>query len=117
MSQKIFNTRSRKKEAFKPIQEGAVGIYACGITAYDVCHVGHARAAIVFDVVYRHFRSRGYTVTYVKNFTDVDDKIIERANAEGVTIKDIAERYIRLHDEDMGSGRFHRSDRTSRLQP
>ena len=103
MSQKIFNTRTRKKEPFKSVRDKAVGIYACGITAYDVCHVGHARAAIVFDVVFRHFRARGYDVTYVKNFTDVDDKIIERANAEGVSIRDIAERYIRLHDEDMAA--------------
>jgi len=76
---KIFHTRTRKKEIFQPLQEGKVGIYVCGITAYDVCHIGHARAAVVFDVVVRHLRSRGYQVTYVKNFTDIDDKIILRA--------------------------------------
>lgn len=103
MSQKIFNTATRKKEIFQPIKEGSVGIYVCGITTYDVCHVGHARAAIVFDVVVRHLRARGYEVTYVKNFTDVDDKIIERANQEGVPIAEISERYIKAHDEDMAA--------------
>jgi cysteinyl-tRNA synthetase len=103
MSQKIFNTATRKKEDFKPIQEGAVGIYVCGITAYDVCHVGHARAAVVFDVVVRYLRAKGYQVTYVKNFTDIDDKIIDRANKEGVSITEIAERYIKSHDEDMAA--------------
>ena len=101
MSQKIFNTATRKKEVFKPLKEGAVGIYVCGITAYDVCHVGHARAAVVFDVVVRYLRTRGYQVTYVKNFTDIDDKIIDRANKEGVSITEISERYIKLHNEDM----------------
>lgn len=103
MSQKIFNTATRKKEIFQPIKEGAVGIYVCGITAYDVCHVGHARAAVVFDVVVRYLRARGYAVTYVKNFTDIDDKIIDRANREGVGIADISERYIKSHDEDMAA--------------
>jgi len=103
MSLKIFNTRTRKKETFVPVKEGAVGMYVCGITAYDVCHVGHARAAVVFDVVFRHLKASGYTVTYVKNFTDIDDKIIDRANKEGVGIGEIASRYIKLHDEDMAS--------------
>lgn len=78
-------------------------MYVCGITAYDVCHIGHARAAVVFDVVFRHLKARGYNVTYVKNFTDIDDKIIDRANREGVGIDQIAERYIKLHDEDMAA--------------
>ena len=103
MPQKIFNTATRKKEVLQTIKEGAIGIYVCGITAYDVCHVGHARAAIVFDVAVRHLRSRGYRVTYVKNFTDIDDKIIDRAKKEGVSIKEIAEKYIKLHDEDMAA--------------
>jgi len=103
MTQKIFNTATRKKEVFKPIKEGAVGIYVCGITAYDVCHIGHARAAVVFDVVVRYLRARGYHVTYVKNFTDIDDKIIDRANSEGVSITEISERYIQAHDEDMAA--------------
>lgn len=103
MAQKIYNTKTRKKEIFQPVREGAVGMYVCGITAYDVCHIGHARAAIVFDVVFRHLKARGYDVTYVKNFTDIDDKIIDRANQEGVGITEIAERYIALHDEDMAA--------------
>ena len=103
MAQKIYNTKTRKKEIFQPVREGAVGMYVCGITAYDVCHIGHARAAVVFDVVFRHLKARGYDVTYVKNFTDIDDKIIDRANREGVGIAEIAERYIALHDEDMAS--------------
>lgn len=103
MPQKIYNTKTRKKEVLQPITEGAVGMYVCGITAYDVCHVGHARAAVVFDVVFRHLQARGYNVTYVKNFTDIDDKIIDRANREGVTIRDISERYIAMHDEDMAA--------------
>ena len=80
-----------------------MNLYVCGITTYDVCHIGHARAAIVFDVVFRHLKARGYKVTYVKNFTDIDDKIIDRANKEGVGITQIAERYIKLHDEDMAA--------------
>lgn len=103
MAQKIYNTKTRKKEIFQPVREGAVGMYVCGITAYDVCHIGHARAAVVFDVVFRHLKARGYDVTYVKNFTDIDDKIIDRANQEGVGIDRIAERYIALHDEDMAA--------------
>jgi cysteinyl-tRNA synthetase len=103
MSQKVFNTKTRQKETLQPIREGAVGMYVCGITAYDVCHVGHARAAVVFDVIFRHFKARGYDVTYVKNFTDIDDKIIDRANREGVGIAEIASRYIKLHDEDMAA--------------
>ncbi len=78
-------------------------MYVCGITAYDVCHIGHARAAVVFDVIFRHLKARGYDVTYVKNFTDIDDKIIDRANKKGVGIDQIAERYIQLHDEDMAA--------------
>ena len=103
MPQKIFNTATRKKEVLQTIKENTVGIYVCVITAYDVCHVGHARAAIVFDVAVRHLRASGYRVTYVKNFTDIDDKIIDRANKDGVDIREIAEKYIKLHDEDMAA--------------
>ncbi len=103
MALKIFNTQSKKKEEFQPLQEGKVGIYVCGITAYDVCHVGHARSAVVFDVITRHLRSKGWDVTYVKNFTDVDDKIIDRARREKTGIGEIAERFIREHDRDMAA--------------
>jgi len=101
MSLRIFNSQTKKKEEFIPLHEGKVGIYVCGITAYDVCHVGHARSAVVFDVITRYLRYRGYDVTYVKNFTDVDDKIIEKAQREKKGIAEISERYIREHDEDM----------------
>lgn len=97
----LYNTLTRRKEAFQPIRDGEVGIYACGITVYDLCHIGHARSAVVFDTITRYFRYRGYDVTFVKNYTDVDDKIIQKGNAEGVGIADISERYIREHDEDM----------------
>jgi cysteinyl-tRNA synthetase len=101
MSLKIFNSQTKKKEEFIPLHERKIGIYVCGITAYDVCHVGHARSAIVFDVIVRYLRYRGYDVTYVKNFTDIDDKIIEKAQREKTGIAEISERYIREHDEDM----------------
>ena len=83
MTIKLYNTAVRRKEIFKPLQEGKVGMYVCGVTVYDLCHIGHARSALVFDVLVRYFRARGYDVTYVRNFTDVDDKIIERARQLG----------------------------------
>lgn len=101
MSLKIYNSMTRRKEEFEPLVPGKVGIYVCGITAYDVCHVGHARSAVVFDVVARYFRYRGYEVTYVKNFTDIDDKIIDRSRSEGTSAAAIAARYMQAHDEDM----------------
>ena len=101
MTVRLYNTLTKKREEFIPIEEGKVGIYVCGITAYDVCHIGHARSAVVFDVIYRYLKYKGYDVTYVKNFTDVDDKIIGKAIAEGTDIGEIAERYIREHNEDM----------------
>lgn len=114
MSIRLYNTLTKKKEMFLPITAGKIGIYVCGITAYDVCHVGHARSAVVFDVITRYFRYRGYDVTYVKNFTDVDDKIIVKANGEGTSISEIAERYIREHDEDMGALRIEKPTVTPR---
>ena len=102
MALRLYNTLTRRKEDFVPVKEGEVGIYACGVTVYDTCHIGHARSAINFDVITRYLRYRGYRVTYVKNFTDVDDKIIAKANREGVGFREISERYIVEHDEDMG---------------
>ncbi len=90
----IYNTLNRQKEAFKPLKEGHVGLYVCGITVYDVCHVGHGRVMIVYDVLYRHLKSLGYSVKYVRNITDVDDKIIKRAAETGVTPTALSERYI-----------------------
>jgi cysteinyl-tRNA synthetase len=101
LSLKIFNTLSGTKEGFVPLTQGRVGMYVCGVTVYDLCHVGHARAAVVFDVVYRYLKYSGYEVTYVRNFTDIDDKIIRRANEEGVPAPEIAERYIAAFYEDM----------------
>lgn len=102
MALRLYNTLTRQKEDFVPVKEGEVGIYACGVTVYDTCHIGHARSAINFDVITRYLRYRGYKVTYVKNFTDVDDKIIAKANKEGVGFREISERYIAEHDDDMG---------------
>ncbi|MBA4397875.1 MAG: cysteine--tRNA ligase [Syntrophus sp. (in: bacteria)] len=101
MTIKLYNTLTRKKEAFQPIRDGKVGIYACGITVYDLCHVGHARSAVVFDVISRYLRYRGHDVIFVKNYTDVDDKIIQKSHEADVGFADISERYIREHDEDM----------------
>ncbi len=114
MPLKLHNTITKHKEPFVPVEAGKVGVYVCGITAYDVCHIGHARSAVVFDVIVRYLRYRGYTVTYVKNFTDVDDKIIVKANAEGTDIFKIAERYIREHDEDMDALGVARPDHAPR---
>src|SRR5262249_55528526 len=101
MPLKIYNVLTRKKETFEPLQKGRVRMYVCGITPYDECHLGHARAAIVFDVIYRYLKHAGYDVAYVRNYTDVDDKIINRANETGQTYKDIAERYIASYREQM----------------
>ena len=91
---KILNTLTRRKEEFVPINEGKVGIYVCGPTVYDYIHIGNARPMIVFDTLRRYLEYKGYDVNYVSNFTDVDDKIIKRANEEGVDASVISERYI-----------------------
>jgi len=101
MTLQIYNTMKRNKEPFVPLKEGFVGMYACGVTVYDLSHIGHARALVVFDVIYRYLKYRGYTVTYVRNYTDIDDKIIKRAQEEGVTYREIADRYIKEFDYDM----------------
>ena len=101
MAIRVYNTLTGKKEDFVPLHEGKVGMYVCGVTVYDLCHIGHARSAIIFDILYRYFRYRGYEVTFVRNFTDIDDKIINRANQEGVDYKTIAERYIREFGMDI----------------
>jgi cysteinyl-tRNA synthetase len=97
----VYNTRTGKKELFVPLMPGEVRMYVCGITAYDLCHVGHARSAIVFDVIRRYLAFKGYRVIFVKNFTDVDDKIIRRANGEGIDPAVVSERYIREYEADM----------------
>lgn len=97
----VYNTLTRRKEPFIPLESGRVKLYVCGVTVYDLCHIGHARSAIVFDVIYRYLKHLGYQVTYVRNFTDIDDKIIRRAGQEGVDYRTIADRYIAAFHEDM----------------
>ncbi len=97
---KLFNTRTRQKEEFVPIEPGKVRMYVCGMTVYDLCHLGHARVLVVFDVIVRHLRSLGYEVTYVRNITDIDDKIIQRAQENGETIQDLTDRFIAAMRED-----------------
>lgn len=102
MTLRLYNTATRRKEDFKPLHDGKVLMYVCGVTVYDLCHIGHARSAIVFDVLVRYLRARSYDVTYVRNFTDVDDKIIDRAGELGKNTKALAEEYIDAYYEDMG---------------
>ena len=92
---KIFNTLTRNKDEFKPINEGEVKIYACGPTVYNYIHIGNARPLCVFDVLRRYFEWRGYKVNFVQNFTDIDDKLIRKANEEGITVPEVAERFIK----------------------
>ncbi len=101
MGFRIYNTASRRKEEFLPLAEGKVGIYACGVTVYDLCHIGHARNQIVFDVLTRYLRAKGFEVTYVRNFTDIDDKIIDRAKQEGKETSTLAQENIDAFYEDM----------------
>ena len=98
---KIFNTLSRQKEEFKPLEAGKVRMYVCGPTVYNLIHIGNARPMIIFDTVRRYFAYKGYEVDYVSNFTDVDDKIIAKANEEGVSADEISERYIAECQKDM----------------
>ena len=98
---KIYNTMSKRKEEFVPLEEGKVKMYVCGPTVYNYIHIGNARPMIIFDTVRRYFEYKGYEVNYVSNFTDVDDKIIKKANEEGVTATEIAERYIKECKQDM----------------
>ena len=98
---KLYNTLTRKKEEFVPVNEGKVGIYVCGPTVYNYIHIGNARPMVVFDTVRRYFEYKGYDVNYVSNFTDVDDKIIKKANEEGVSSHEISERFIAECKKDM----------------
>ncbi len=121
---KMYNTLAGKIEDFKPITPGEVKIYVCGVTVYDECHIGHARSAFIFDVIRRYFRYRGYRVNFVKNITDVDDKIIDKAREELATlnsplaglslndaVKQVAERYTRRFYEDMEALGIERADK------
>src|SRR6478609_2205264 len=97
---KIHNTLSRQKEAFTPIVPGKVGMYVCGMTVYDFCHIGHARVMVVFDSVQRWLRASGFDVTYVRNITDIDDKIIKRAVENGELLSTLTQRFIAAMNED-----------------
>lgn len=97
----IYNTLTRRKEPFAPIAPGQVQMYCCGVTVYDYCHLGHARSYVVWDTVRRYLEWRGYQVRYVQNFTDIDDKILNRARQEGTTMEAIADRYVQTYFEDM----------------
>ena len=97
---KLYNTLDREKQAFVPIEPGKVRMYVCGMTVYDYCHLGHARVMVVFDMVARWLRASGYEVTYVRNITDIDDKIIKRAGENGETIRDLTDRFIAAMHED-----------------
>ena len=99
----IYNSQTRKKQEFVPLHPGKVGIYACGPTVYDYFHIGNARPFITFDVLRRYFEHRGYEVTFVQNFTDIDDKMIKRANAEGITVKELGDRFIKEYYQDAKS--------------
>lgn len=97
---KIYNTLTHKKEEFQPIEPGKIRMYVCGLTTYDYSHIGHARMLVAFDVIVRYLRNSGYEVTYVRNITDVDDKIIQRANENGEPFNELTDRFIALMHED-----------------
>lgn len=101
--QKIHNSLTRRKETLKLITPGKVRMYVCGMTVYDFCHIGHARMLVVFDMVTRYLRERGYNVTYVRNITDIDDKIINRAAENGESIQQLTERFIRFMNQDLAA--------------
>ncbi|MGK7878427.1 MAG: cysteine--tRNA ligase [Xenococcaceae cyanobacterium] len=101
MTLTLYNTLTRRKEPFEPIEPGKVRMYCCGITVYDYCHLGHARACLVWDVVRRYLEWHGYSVQYVQNFTDIDDKILNRAKEEGTSMENVSERFIKAYFEDM----------------
>ncbi len=101
MTVKIYNTLTRKKEAFHPLETGHIKLYVCGITSYDYCHIGHARSALAFDMIVRYFRYLDYKVTYIRNFTDIDDKIIARAAEQNTSTEELANRFIDEFYVDM----------------
>ncbi|HBB34767.1 MAG TPA: cysteine--tRNA ligase [Cyanobacteria bacterium UBA8803] len=101
MSLTLYNSLTRRKEPFEPLETGKIRMYCCGITAYDYCHLGHARTCIIWDTARRYLQWRGYDVRYVQNFTDIDDKILNRARREGTSMQDVADRFINAYFEDM----------------
>ena len=107
---KIYNTLTCKKEEFVPLSPGRATIYACGVTVYDHCHIGHARSAVVFDIMRRYLNYKGLDVLYVRNFTDIDDKIINRAKQEGITWDQVAQKYTGEYYKDMDMLGVKRAD-------
>ena len=107
---KIYNTLTKSKQEFKPIEPGKIGMYVCGVTVYDLCHIGHARTFVNFDVIVRYLRYSGYEVKYVRNITDIDDKIIKRANERGISAKDLAEQFIVEMHKDFDALNIKRPD-------
>jgi cysteinyl-tRNA synthetase len=117
---RIHNSMTGRKEAFQPLEPGHVRLYVCGITVYDYCHVGHARSQVVFDVVRRWLEASGYRVTYVRNITDIDDKIIQRAAESGVPVDELTERFIEaMHEDFEGLGMLppHHEPRATQYMP
>ncbi|RUO67257.1 cysteine--tRNA ligase [Idiomarina ramblicola] len=110
MALTVFNTLTRKKQSFEPIKPGHVGIYVCGVTTYDYCHIGHARTYVAFDIVVRYLRKLGYDVTYVRNITDLDDKIIKRAAEKGEDFHQVTERFIGEMHKDFDALNLVRPD-------
>ena len=115
MSVRAYDTRSREKRELETLVEGEVGIYVCGITPYSPSHIGHARQAIAFDIIVRWLRKRGYSVNYVTNFTDIDDKIIDAADKEGVGFLEVANRNIDEYFEVMDAMNVQRADAYPRV--
>ena len=110
----IQNSLTGRKEVFKPLEPGKVRMYVCGITVYDYCHLGHARMLIVFDVVRRHLEASGYDVTFIRNITDIDDKIIQRAQKNGEPMQALTERFIKAYQEDCAALGVRLGDREPR---
>ncbi|MER1992285.1 MAG: cysteine--tRNA ligase, partial [Aerococcus urinaeequi] len=112
---KIYNTLTNQKEEFKPLVPGSISMYVCGPTVYNYIHIGNARSTVAFDTVRRYFEYRGFDVKYVSNFTDVDDKIINRANEEGLTPEQIADKYIEAFYEDTDALNVKRATKNPRV--
>ena len=100
---KVYNSLTKSKEIFYPIEKEKVKMYVCGMTVYDLCHLGHARVLVVFDLINRWFMAHGYDVTYVRNITDIDDKIIARANEQKITIGELTQKFIDEMNQDIGA--------------
>ena len=103
MTLRIYNTMTGKKEDFVPLEPGKIKMYVCGVTVYDHCHIGHARAYVAFDMIFRYLKFSGYEVTYIRNYTDIDDKIINRAHEQGIPWNELAERFIIEFNKDMAA--------------